>query len=85
MGIDAISPAPHHDIYSIEDLGRRIRQLRTMTGKPVLVKVAATNYIPYIALGVARMGGAGIIIDGYGAGTGAAPPGGGQEQHRSSC
>ncbi|GGM78871.1 glutamate synthase [Thermogymnomonas acidicola] len=73
VGIDAISPAPHHDIYSIEDLGRRIRQLRTMTGKPVLVKVAATNYIPYIALGVARMGGAGIIIDGYGAGTGAAP------------
>lgn len=73
VGIDAISPAPHHDIYSIEDLGRRINMLKILTGKPVLVKVAATNYIPYIASGIARMGGAGIIIDGFGAGTGAAP------------
>lgn len=72
-GIDAISPAPHHDIYSIEDLGRRISMLKILTGKPVYVKVAATNYIPYIASGIARMGGAGIIIDGFGAGTGAAP------------
>lgn len=73
VGIDAISPAPHHDIYSIEDLGRRISMLKILTGKPVFVKVAATNYIPYIASGIARMGGAGIIIDGFGAGTGAAP------------
>jgi hypothetical protein len=36
-------------------------------------KVGATNYIPYIASGIARMGAAGIIIDGAGAGTGAAP------------
>ncbi|MDA4118789.1 MAG: glutamate synthase-related protein, partial [Thaumarchaeota archaeon] len=41
--------------------------------KPVFVKVGATNYIPYIASGIARMGAAGIIIDGAGAGTGAAP------------
>ena len=73
MGRDAISPAPHHDIYSIEDLGQRILALREATHKPVFVKVGATNYIPYIASGVARMGGSGIIIDGAGAGTGAAP------------
>jgi glutamate synthase domain-containing protein 2 len=73
VGQDAISPAPHHDIYSIEDLGQRILAFKEATGKPVFVKVGATNYIPYIASGVARMGGAGIIIDGAGAGTGAAP------------
>ncbi|NON62165.1 FMN-binding glutamate synthase family protein [Acidianus sp. DSM 29099] len=72
-GIDAISPAPHHDIYSIEDLGQRIEALKEATGKPIFVKVAATNYIPYIASGVARMGASGIIIDGHGAGTGATP------------
>ena len=73
VGRDAISPAPHHDIYSIEDLGQRILALKEATHKPVFVKVGATNYIPYIASGVARMGGSGIIIDGAGAGTGAAP------------
>jgi glutamate synthase domain-containing protein 2 len=73
IGTDAISPAPHHDIYSIEDLGQRILALKEATRKPVFVKVGATNYIPYIASGVARMGAAGIIIDGAGAGTGAAP------------
>ena len=73
LGRDAISPAPHHDIYSIEDLGQRILALKEATKKPVFVKVGATNYIPYIASGIARMGAAGIIIDGAGAGTGAAP------------
>lgn len=73
MGRDAISPAPHHDIYSIEDLGQRIWALKEATGKPVFVKVGVTNYIPYIASGIARMGADGIIMDGQGAGTGAAP------------
>lgn len=73
IGKDAISPAPHHDIYSIEDLGQRIIALKEATKKPVFVKVGATNYIPYIASGIARMGASGIIIDGAGAGTGAAP------------
>ncbi len=73
IGRDAISPAPHHDIYSIEDLGQRILALKEATHHPVFVKVGATNYIPYIASGIARMGAAGIIIDGAGAGTGAAP------------
>ena len=73
VGKDAVSPAPHHDIYSIEDLGQRILGLQEATKKPIFVKVGATNYIPYIASGIARMGAAGIIIDGAGAGTGAAP------------
>jgi glutamate synthase domain-containing protein 2 len=73
IGRDAISPAPHHDIYSIEDLGQRILALKEATSKPVLVKIGATNYVPYIACGIARMGASGIIIDGSGAGTGAAP------------
>ncbi|MBP1356894.1 MAG: FMN-binding glutamate synthase family protein [Sulfolobus sp.] len=72
-GIDALSPAPHHDIYSIEDLGQRIEALKEATGKPVYVKVAATNYIPYIVSGIARMKANGVIIDGHGAGTGATP------------
>jgi glutamate synthase domain-containing protein 2 len=73
VGLDAISPSPHHDIYSIEDLGQRIAALKEATGKPVFVKVGVTNYIAYIAAGVARMGADGIIMDGQGAGTGAAP------------
>ncbi len=73
IGRDAISPAPHHDIYSIEDLGQRIWALKEATGKPVFVKVGVTNYVSYIASGVARMGGDGIILDASGAGTGAAP------------
>ncbi len=73
VGIDALSPAPHHDIYSIEDLKQRIDALKEATGKPVFVKVAATNYIPYIVTGIARMGADGVIIDGHGAGTGATP------------
>ncbi len=71
--IEAISPAPHHDIYSIEDLAQRIEALKIMTDKPVFVKVAATNYIPYIVTGIARSGADGVIIDGHGAGTGATP------------
>ena len=73
VGKDAVSPAPHHDIYSIEDLGQRIWALKEATGKPVFVKVGCTNYVPYIASGIASMGADGIIIDGAGAGTGAAP------------
>jgi len=72
-GTEALSPAPHHDIYSIEDLAQRIRMLGLLTGKPVLVKVAATHQVGYVAAGVARGGAAGVIIDGAGAGTGAAP------------
>ena len=72
-GSEALSPAPHHDIYSIEDLAQRVKALRDLTGKPVLVKVAAVNKIMYVAVGVARSTAEGIIIDGAGAGTGATP------------
>ncbi len=71
--VEAISPAPHHDIYSIEDLSQRIEALKILTKKPVFVKVAATNYIPFIVTGIARSGASGVIIDGQGAGTGATP------------
>ena len=73
VGVDAISPAPHHDIYSIEDLAQRVKALRLITGKPVFVKVAATNNVHFVAVGVARSTAAGVIIDGAGAGTGATP------------
>lgn len=72
-GSDAISPAPHHDIYSIEDLAQRVKALRDLASKPVLVKVAAVNKVMYVAVGVARSTAEGIIIDGAGAGTGATP------------
>lgn len=74
-GSDAISPAPHHDIYSIEDLRQLVYTLKEATNykKPVIVKVAAVHNVAAIASGIAR-GGADIIsIDGYRGGTGAAP------------
>lgn len=72
-GTEALSPAPHHDIYSIEDLAQRVKALRDLTSKPIFVKVAAVNQIVYVAVGVARSTAEGIIIDGAGAGTGATP------------
>jgi glutamate synthase domain-containing protein 2 len=56
IGIDPSSPASHHDIHSIEDLKQRIDALKEATGKPIFAEVAVTNYIPYIAAGIARMG-----------------------------
>ena len=74
-GSDAISPAPHHDIYSIEDLRQLIDSLKETTGyrKPVIVKVAAVHNIAAIASGIARGGADIIAIDGFRGGTGAAP------------
>ncbi|MFN7106246.1 MAG: glutamate synthase-related protein, partial [Pyrobaculum sp.] len=72
-GVTLISPPPHHDIYSIEDLAQRVKALRDLASKPVLVKVAAVNKVMYVAVGVARSTAEGIIIDGAGAGTGATP------------
>lgn len=74
-GSDAISPAPHHDIYSIEDLRQLIDSLKEATDykKPVIVKVAAVHNIAAIAGGIARSGADIISIDGYRGGTGAAP------------
>ena len=74
-GADAISPAPHHDIYSIEDLRQLIFSLKEATEyqKPVIVKVAAVHNIAAIASGIARSGADIIALDGYRGGTGAAP------------
>ena len=74
-GADAISPAPHHDIYSIEDLRQLIVSLKEATGwqKPVIVKIAAVHNISAIASGIARSGADILAIDGFRGGTGAAP------------
>lgn len=74
-GMDAISPAPHHDIYSIEDLAQLVMSIKEATAykRPVIVKVAAVHNIAPIASGIARSGADIIAIDGYRGGTGAAP------------
>lgn len=75
QGSDAISPAPHHDIYSIEDLRQLVFSLKEATEykKPIIVKVAAVHNIAAIASGIARSGADIIAIDGFRGGTGAAP------------
>ncbi len=74
-GSDAISPAPHHDIYSIEDLKQLVRSLKEATEwkKPVFVKIAAVHNTAAIAAGIARSSADAVVIDGFRGGTGAAP------------
>ncbi len=74
-GTDALSPAPHHDIYSIEDLSQLIYALKEATRyeKPVSVKIAAVHNSAAIASGVVRAGADIIAIDGLRGATGAAP------------
>ena len=74
-GTDAISPAPHHDIYSIEDLRQLVFSIKEATQykKPVIVKIAAVHNVAAIASGIARSGADIIAIDGFRGGTGAAP------------
>ncbi len=74
-GTDALSPAPQHDIYSIEDLRTLIFALKEATNyqKPISVKIAAVHNAPAIASGIARAGADVIAIDGLRGGTGAAP------------
>jgi glutamate synthase domain-containing protein 2 len=75
VGSDALSPAPHHDIYSIEDLKQLIFALKEATGyaKPVGVKIAAVHNVAAIASGIVLAGADFITIDGYRGSTGAAP------------
>ncbi|MBN1193106.1 MAG: alpha-hydroxy-acid oxidizing protein [Coriobacteriia bacterium] len=74
QGSDAISPAPHHDIYSIEDLRQLIYALKEASGyKPVGVKIAAVHNVAAIASGIVRAGADYIYLDGFRGGTGAAP------------
>ncbi len=75
VGADAISPAPHHDIYSIEDLAQLVNSLKEATRykKPVFVKIAAVHNVAAIASGICRAGADAIVIDGFRAGSGATP------------
>ncbi|OGS20038.1 MAG: glutamate synthase [Elusimicrobia bacterium RIFOXYA2_FULL_39_19] len=75
VGSDAISPAPHHDIYSIEDLRQLIYALKEATRykKPIGVKISAVHNVAPIASGVVRAGADYVVIDGLRGGTGAAP------------
>ncbi|MBI2952709.1 MAG: alpha-hydroxy-acid oxidizing protein [Chloroflexi bacterium] len=74
-GTDALSPAPHHDIYSIEDLSQLIYALKEATNytKPVSVKIAAVHNSAAIASGIVRAGADIVAIDGLRGATGAAP------------
>jgi len=74
-GTDAISPAPQHDIYSIEDLSQLIYALKEATNytKPVSVKIAAVHNSAAIASGIVRGGADIVVLDGLRGATGAAP------------
>ncbi|RJS73119.1 MAG: 4Fe-4S dicluster domain-containing protein [Candidatus Syntrophoarchaeum sp. WYZ-LMO15] len=75
VGTDALSPAPQHDIYSIEDLRMLIYALKEAVEykKPVSVKIAAVHNSAAIASGMVRAGADIIVLDGFRGGTGAAP------------
>ncbi|MHA1269940.1 MAG: glutamate synthase-related protein [Candidatus Helarchaeota archaeon] len=75
QGSDALSPYPHHDIYSIEDLAQLIGALKETTEYqvPVGVKIAAVHNVAPISSGITRAGADFITIDGFRGGTGAAP------------
>jgi len=75
IGADALSPAPQHDIYSIEDLRQLIYALKEATNysKPISVKIAAVHNVAAIASGVVRAGADIIALDGVRGSTGAAP------------
>ncbi len=75
VGSDALSPAPHHDIYSIEDLRQLIFAIKEAVEYkvPVSVKIAAVHNVAPIASGIARAGADIITIDGFRGGSGATP------------
>ncbi|MDC3275438.1 glutamate synthase-related protein, partial [bacterium] len=73
-GITLISPPPHHDIYSIEDLAQLIYDLKTFNpNTPVNVKLVSEPGVGTIAVGVAKAGADIITIAGSDGGTGASP------------
>ncbi|MDR7516378.1 MAG: glutamate synthase large subunit [Armatimonadota bacterium] len=73
-GITLISPPPHHDIYSIEDLAQLIYDLRAVHPRArVAVKLVASAGVGAIAAGVAKAGADTIQISGHDGGTGASP------------
>ena len=73
-GISLISPPPHHDIYSIEDLAQLIYDLQCSNENArVTVKLVSSGGVGTVASGVAKAGARGILISGGEGGTGAAP------------
>ncbi len=73
-GVTLISPPPHHDIYSIEDLAQLIYDLRQINPRAVIsVKLVAQSGVGTIAAGVAKAGADVILISGNSGGTGASP------------
>jgi glutamate synthase (ferredoxin) len=73
-GVPLVSPPPHHDIYSIEDLAQLIFDLKNANKyADISVKLAAEVGVGTVAAGVAKCGAQGILISGYDGGTGSAP------------
>ena len=73
-GVSLISPPPHHDIYSIEDLAELIYDLKNINKKAeISVKLASCSGVGTIAAGVVKTKADSITICGHGGGTGAAP------------
>ncbi len=73
-GVSLISPPPHHDIYSIEDLAQLIYDIKKLRkGLRVAVKLVAQFGIGTVAVGVVKAGADNICISGHDGGTGAAP------------
>ena len=73
-GVSLISPPPHHDIYSIEDLAQLIYDLKNANRQArISVKLVSEAGVGTVAAGVAKAGAQVVLISGYDGGTGAAP------------
>ena len=73
-GVSLISPPPHHDIYSIEDLAQLIYDLKCANKDArISVKLVSEAGVGTVAAGVAKAGAAVVLVSGYDGGTGAAP------------
>lgn len=73
-GVQLISPPPHHDIYSIEDLAQLIYDLKQVNPAAIInVKLVSSTGVGTIAAGVVKAGANTVVIAGYDGGTGAAP------------
>ena len=73
-GVSLISPPPHHDIYSIEDLAELIYDLKNANkDASITVKLVSEAGVGTIAAGVAKAGAQTVLVSGYDGGTGAAP------------
>ena len=73
-GVSLISPPPHHDIYSIEDLAQLIYDMKNANKNArISVKLVSEAGVGTVAAGVAKAGAQVVLVSGYDGGTGAAP------------